>query len=169
MALSSGHRWSEALPSYDECLLARSSPSWVIVVTGPREIRFTVHGKHHDAIQVLQRRVIVRLLRALLVLAVMLGFVSVGSATVVAAPPAPTALAPASGASVRLEYARGQLRVEATSSGASATLKAYVTSTSALIGTLSGGRPSASWPSNPQSVTVKSSLGGSAARTATAK
>jgi hypothetical protein len=49
-----------------------------------------------------------------------------------------------------------------------------VTSTDALIGTLTnegGGRYRAefSWSSNPGSVTVKSSLGGSASRTVTLK
>jgi hypothetical protein len=69
------------------------------------------------------------------------------------------------------EYSTGnrQLRVEATSTNASATLRAYVTSTNELIGTLrneGGGRYRGefSWPSNPQNVTVRSSLGGSAAK-----
>ncbi|HEV3469705.1 MAG TPA: hypothetical protein VG148_10320 [Pyrinomonadaceae bacterium] len=74
------------------------------------------------------------------------------------------------------EYSSGnqQLRVEATSTNSSATLRAYVTSTNALIGTLrneGGGRYRGdfSWPSNPQSVTVRSSLGGSATRAVTVK
>jgi hypothetical protein len=74
------------------------------------------------------------------------------------------------------EYSAGnaQLRVEATSSSANATLKVYVTSTNTLIGTLrndGGGRYRAdfSWPSNPQNITVRSSLGGSASRTVTLK
>jgi hypothetical protein len=72
------------------------------------------------------------------------------------------------------EYAGGRLKVEATSTSSSATLKVHVTSTNALIGTLTndgGGRYRGefSWPSNPQSVTVRSSLGGSAAKTVTAK
>ena len=69
------------------------------------------------------------------------------------------------------EYSSGnrQLRVEATSSNSSATLNVYVTSTSQLIGTLrneGGGRYRGdfSWASNPQSITVRSSLGGSATR-----
>jgi hypothetical protein len=69
----------------------------------------------------------------------------------------------------RLEWGGGQLRVEATSSNSSAMLKAYVTSTGALIGTLSGGRLDISWPSNPVNVTVRSSLGGSASRAVTLK
>jgi hypothetical protein len=73
----------------------------------------------------------------------------------------------------RAEY-DGRLRVEATSTSSSATLRAYVTSSGALIGTLSnsgGGqcRGEWSWPANPGSVTVKSSLGGSATRTVTLK
>lgn len=64
----------------------------------------------------------------------------------------------------RAEYSGGELRIEATSSSADATLKAYVTSTGALIGTLSSGRLRLSWPSNPGNVTVKSSLGGQASR-----
>jgi probable HAF family extracellular repeat protein len=74
------------------------------------------------------------------------------------------------------EYAAGnaQLRVEASSSNASATLTVYVTSTNVLIGTLNnegGGRYRAdfSWPTNPQNITVRSSLGGSASRTVTLK
>jgi hypothetical protein len=74
------------------------------------------------------------------------------------------------------EYDAGnqRLRVEATSSNASATLRVYVTSTNTLIGTLSndgGGRYRGdfSWPTNPQNITVRSSLGGSASRTVTSK
>lgn len=74
------------------------------------------------------------------------------------------------------EYSAGnrQLRVEATGSNASATLTVYVTSTNALIGTLrneGGGRYRGdfSWPTNPQHITVRSSLGGSASRAVTLK
>jgi hypothetical protein len=74
------------------------------------------------------------------------------------------------------EYSAGnqQLRVEATSSNANATLRVYVTSTNTLIGTLQndgGGRYRGdfSWPTNPQNITVRSSLGGSASRTVTLK
>ncbi|HXG94992.1 MAG TPA: hypothetical protein VNN73_21815 [Blastocatellia bacterium] len=76
----------------------------------------------------------------------------------------------------RAEYtmSKRELRVEATSTSASATLQVFVTSTGQLIGTLAnngGGKYSATftWPSNPQSITVKSSLGGSATKTVTAK
>jgi photosystem II stability/assembly factor-like uncharacterized protein len=76
----------------------------------------------------------------------------------------------------RAEYTvqkRG-LRIEATSTSASATLRVYVTSTDALIGTLKklGGSKHAgqfTWPSNPQSVTVRSTAGGSASATVVAK
>ena len=66
-----------------------------------------------------------------------------------------------------------ELRVEATSTRSDAVLKAYVTATGELIGTLSanGGtsRGQFSWPSNPQSITVRSSLGGSATATVALK
>jgi hypothetical protein len=75
----------------------------------------------------------------------------------------------------RAEYRRDkqELRVEATSTSSSATLRAYVTSSGALIGTLSnlgGGKYGATlrWSTNPQNVTVRSSLGGSASRTVSA-
>ena len=74
------------------------------------------------------------------------------------------------------EYSAGndELRVEATGSNASATLSVYVTSTNTFIGTLrneGGGRYRADlpWPTNPQNITVRSSLGGSASRTVTLK
>ncbi len=74
------------------------------------------------------------------------------------------------------EYSTGNrsLRVEATSTSSSATLTVFVTSTNAQIGVLrneGGGRyrGELSWPSNPQNITVRSSLGGSATRTVIAK
>lgn len=66
-----------------------------------------------------------------------------------------------------------QLRVEATSTSASATLQVFVTSTNQLIGTLSnngGGRYSRTFSNvstNPQNITVRSSRGGSASRVVT--
>jgi hypothetical protein len=76
----------------------------------------------------------------------------------------------------RAEYDTGnrRLRVEATSTRANAILRAFVTSTNQLIGTLSndgGGRfrGEFSWPVNPQSITVRSNFGGQATRTATAR
>jgi hypothetical protein len=92
--------------------------------------------------------------------------------------PTRTATVPAADTvSIQLaEYSAGnaELRVEATSSSANATLTVYVTSTNTLIGTLQndgGGRYRGdfSWPTNPQSITVRSSLGGSASRTVTLK
>lgn len=70
----------------------------------------------------------------------------------------------------RAEYRadKRQLRVKATSSSSSATLRVYVTATDELIGTLSGGRGEFSWPTNPANITVRSSLGGSASRAVTA-
>jgi hypothetical protein len=74
------------------------------------------------------------------------------------------------------EYSAGndELRVEATGSNSSATLRVYVTSTNTLIGTLNnegGGRYRGefSLSTNPQNITVRSSLGGSASRTVTLK
>jgi FG-GAP-like repeat len=76
----------------------------------------------------------------------------------------------------RAEYDTGnrRLRVEATSTRSTATLRVFVTSTNQLIGTLSndgGGRfrGEFSWPSNPQSITVRSNFGGQATRTVTAR
>ena len=77
--------------------------------------------------------------------------------------------APDSVAITRAEYdsAQRRLRVEATSTNANATLQVFVTSNNHLIGTLSnqgGGRFRAefTWAVNPQSITVRSSSGGSA-------
>lgn len=67
-----------------------------------------------------------------------------------------------------------QLRIQATSTSSTAVLKAYVTATNQLIGTLTnkgGGKYAGqfSWPSNPQNITVRSSLGGSASKNVTVK
>lgn len=67
-----------------------------------------------------------------------------------------------------------ELRVEVSDSSSTATLRAYVTSTGALIGTLSnsgGGKYKAQFTvsTNPQNVTVRSSLGGSASKAVTLK
>jgi hypothetical protein len=69
---------------------------------------------------------------------------------------------------------RHELRVAATSTGSTATLRVYVTSTGELIGTLKpydGNRYSGqfTWPVNPQNITVRSSLCGSATKTVTSK
>jgi hypothetical protein len=71
----------------------------------------------------------------------------------------------------RAEYDSGnrELRVEATSNNSSAVLRCYVTSTGELIGTLTGGSGRFTWPTNPQNITVRSSLGGSATRAVSAK
>jgi FG-GAP-like repeat len=76
----------------------------------------------------------------------------------------------------RAEYETGnqRLRVEATSTRATATLQVFVTSTGQLIGTLSnegGGRfrGEFAWSVNPQSITVRSNFGGQATRTVTLK
>jgi FG-GAP-like repeat len=74
----------------------------------------------------------------------------------------------------RAEYDIGnrRLRVEATSTRATATLQVFVTSSGQLIGALSndgGGRYRGefSWPVNAQSITVRSNFGGQATRTVT--
>jgi VCBS repeat protein len=76
----------------------------------------------------------------------------------------------------RAEYDSGKraLRVEATSSSSNATLQVFVSSTGQLIGTLSnsgGGqyRGEFTVSTNPQNITVRSSLGGVATRSVTAK
>lgn len=76
----------------------------------------------------------------------------------------------------RAEYtvSKRQLRVEATSNNSSATLTAYVTSSGALLGTLTnngGGsyRAELNVATNPVNVTVRSSRGGSATRAVTLK
>jgi FG-GAP-like repeat len=74
----------------------------------------------------------------------------------------------------RAEYESGnrRLRVEATSTRATATLQVFVTSSGQLIGTLSNEgsgrfRGELTWPANPQSITVRSNFGGQATRTVT--
>jgi hypothetical protein len=76
----------------------------------------------------------------------------------------------------RAEYTASNrdLRLEATSTNSGAVLRCYVTATGELIGTLTndgGGRYRGqfTWPTNPQNVTVRSSLGGSATRSVTAR
>ena len=76
----------------------------------------------------------------------------------------------------RAEYdtAQRRLRVEATSTRSTGTLRVFVTSTNQLIGTLSndgGGRYRGefSWSVNPQNITVRSNFGGQASRTVTAR
>ena len=76
----------------------------------------------------------------------------------------------------RAEYrtSNAQLRVEATSTNASATLQVFVTSTNQLIGTLTntgGGRfrGQFSWPVNPQTITIRSNFGGQATRVVTVR
>ncbi|HKY05527.1 MAG TPA: hypothetical protein VJQ56_11590, partial [Blastocatellia bacterium] len=76
----------------------------------------------------------------------------------------------------RAEYSSSdrQLRVEATSTNSNAVLQCFVASTNQLIGTLrneGGGRYRAdfSWSTNPQSIRVRSNLGGSATRTVSLK
>jgi hypothetical protein len=68
----------------------------------------------------------------------------------------------------KAEWKSGKLTVEATGSNPAATLRVYVTSSGAAIGTLtgSGGRYRGTYnvASNPINITVRSSLGGSASR-----
>ena len=71
------------------------------------------------------------------------------------------------------KISRKQLSVQATSTSSDATLQVFVTSTDTLIGTLTKRDAKYvgkfSWPTNPQSITVKSSAGGSATKTVTAR
>lgn len=93
----------------------------------------------------------------------------------VTAPPPP----PPSTDTVRItraEFDSGKrtLRVEATSTSSSATLRVFVTSTGQLLGTLSNGgggqyRGELSVSTNPQNITVRSSLGGVATASVVAK
>lgn len=76
----------------------------------------------------------------------------------------------------RAEYtgSNRELRVEATSTNANAVLRCYVAATGELIGTLTndgGGRYRGqfTWAANPQNITVRSSLGGSATRAVAAR
>jgi hypothetical protein len=76
----------------------------------------------------------------------------------------------------RAEYQTGnrRLRVEATSTNATAILQVFATSTNQLIGTLAnagGGRfrGQFSWPVNPQTITVRSNFGGQATRNVTVR
>ncbi|HYH86451.1 MAG TPA: hypothetical protein VEX60_13445, partial [Pyrinomonadaceae bacterium] len=76
----------------------------------------------------------------------------------------------------RAEYdsSKRTLRVEATSTSSNATLQVFRTSDGQLIGTLAnngGGRYGGELNSavNPQSITVRSSLGGSATRSVAAR
>lgn len=74
----------------------------------------------------------------------------------------------------RAEYDSGRLRVEATSTRSTATLQVFVTATGQLIGTLSnngGGqyRGEFNVSTNPQNITVRSSLGGVATRSVSAR
>ncbi|HEX7331689.1 MAG TPA: FG-GAP-like repeat-containing protein [Pyrinomonadaceae bacterium] len=93
----------------------------------------------------------------------------------VAAPPPP----PPSTDTVRItraeyESSKRVLRIEATSTSSSATLRVFVTATGQLLGTLSnngGGqyRGELSASTNPQNITVRSSLGGVATSSVVAK
>ncbi len=72
------------------------------------------------------------------------------------------------------ETSKRNLRVEATSTRSTATLQVFVTASGQLIGTLTnngGGKYTGQFTSatNPQSITVRSSLGGSATRSVVAK
>lgn len=74
----------------------------------------------------------------------------------------------------RVTESKHTLRVEATSTSSTATLTVFVTSTGEQIGRLTndgGGRYRAelSWPTNPGTITVRSSAGGSATKTVVAK
>jgi hypothetical protein len=89
-------------------------------------------------------------------------------------PPPPTTTDTVSITRAEYESDKRALRVEATSTRSTATLQVFVTATGQLIGTLSnsgGGqyRGEFSVSTNPQNITVRSSLGGVATRSVVAK
>jgi len=94
-------------------------------------------------------------------------------------PPPPPPPPPPTVDTVRITLAeyivsKKQLRVQATSTSTTATLQILVTSTGALIGTLTnngagGFSGQLSWPVNPQNITAKSSAGGSTTTAVVAK
>lgn len=96
------------------------------------------------------------------------------SATLTINPPAAPATDTVSITRAEYESSKRILRVEATGTRSNATLQVFVTSSGALIGTLTnngGGKYSRqfSLATNPQSITVRSNFGGQATRTVTVK
>jgi Beta-propeller repeat len=93
------------------------------------------------------------------------------TATLIVMPPATADTVAITLADYRLSSKR--LSAQATSTNATATLRVYVTATGQLIGTLTnnGGMYSGQfkWPTNPQNITVRSSLGGSSSATVTVR
>lgn len=92
----------------------------------------------------------------------------------VAAPPPPPSTDTVRITRAEFESDKRSLRVEATSTSSNATLRVFVTATGQLLGTLSnagGGqyRGELSVSTNPQNITVRSSLGGVATSTVAAK
>lgn len=88
--------------------------------------------------------------------------------------PAPAAADTVSVQRAEYDSSKRVLQVEASSTSSTATMRVFLTSTGTLIGTLSndgGGRyrGQLSWSTNPQNVTVTSSLGGTATRAVTLK
>jgi hypothetical protein len=96
------------------------------------------------------------------------------SATLTINPPATPSTDTVSVTRAEYDSSKRVLRVEATSTRTNATLQVFVTSTGQLVGTLTnngGGRYSGQFnaSTNPQSITVRSNLGGQATRAVTAK
>ena len=92
----------------------------------------------------------------------------------VAAPPPPPSTDTVRITRAEFESSKRALRVEATSTSSNATLRVFVTATGQLLGTLSnngGGqyRAELSVSTNPQNITVRSSLGGVATSSVVAK
>ncbi|HEV7472598.1 MAG TPA: VCBS repeat-containing protein [Pyrinomonadaceae bacterium] len=107
--------------------------------------------------------------RSVAITATLNGITRTATLTVNAPPPPPPPPSTDTVRITRAEYdaSKQKLRVEATSTGANATLQVFNTSSGQLIGTLSnngGGRYSGqlNTPLNPRSITVRSSLGGTA-------
>ena len=142
-------------------LLARVSGS-VLVPAGVSSVGFTVGAQAGSGTAIIS--------------ASLGGVTQSATLTVTAGPPPPPAPPSDTVTVTRAEYAVNaqQLKIEATSSSSQATLTVSVTSTSQVIGTLSnagGGKYNGQFivPVNPRNITVKSSGGGTATLSVTAK
>ncbi len=138
---------------------AATTPASVTVAAGASSATFTVNTARVNA-------------RTTATLTATLG--STSRSAVLTINPAASAVDTVSIARAEYESGKRTLRVEATSTRADAKLQVFVTSTGQLVGTLTsngGGRFSGQFnvSANPQSITVRSSLGGQATRAVTSK
>jgi hypothetical protein len=136
---------------------AATLPASVTVVAGASSASFNINTTTVAAA------------RSVAITATLNGITRSATLTVNAPPPPPPPPSTDTVRITRAEYdaSKQKLRVEATSTGANATLQVFNTSSGQLIGTLSnngGGRYSGqlNTPLNPRSITVRSSLGGTA-------